>query len=308
MYRSTLFANFARLARIVRDAERAEERRGRPLEPPRIQRIDRREWLAQAGRTAAATAVAAIVPSAPIAALPRRRQNVSVGIVGAGLAGLACADALARGRHRGDRLRRRRPDRRPVLDAARVLSRARWPSAAASSSTRRTRRCCGTRRRFGLALEDVTKEAGETCSTSSTAQHVPEAVVVDAVPRVRPGDARRSAAAVGRSHGGSAHTAADVAVDSTSLAAYLDGANGAGVAAGPVIAKAAITSAYLAEYGLETDRAELPELAAVHPRRPALEVHAVRRLQRRALSRGRRQRRHRRRADVGARRAGPSSA
>ena len=43
-----------------------------------------------------------------------------------------------------------------------------------------------------------------------------------------------------------------MAVDNTSLAAYLDGANSLGVAA-PPIAKSAITSAYLGEYGLETD-------------------------------------------------------
>jgi monoamine oxidase len=47
-------------------------------------------------------------------------------------------------------------------------------------------------------------------------------------------------------------TATDVAVDNTSLAAYLDGANALGVAA-PPLAKSAITSAYLGEYGLETD-------------------------------------------------------
>jgi len=48
------------------------------------------------------------------------------------------------------------------------------------------------------------------------------------------------------------HTSADVAIDRTSLLAYLDGANAAGTAAGP-IAKAAITAAYIAEYGLEPD-------------------------------------------------------
>jgi monoamine oxidase len=48
------------------------------------------------------------------------------------------------------------------------------------------------------------------------------------------------------------HTAYDVVLDQTSLAAYLEGGNSAGAAAG-TIAKAAISEAYLAEYGLEPD-------------------------------------------------------
>ena len=49
------------------------------------------------------------------------------------------------------------------------------------------------------------------------------------------------------------HTDADEAIDRTSLSAYLEGVNGARRAAGS-IAKAAITAAYIAEYGLETDQ------------------------------------------------------
>jgi monoamine oxidase len=48
------------------------------------------------------------------------------------------------------------------------------------------------------------------------------------------------------------HTDGDIALDQTSLADYLDGANGANRPAGPV-AKAAITAAYIAEYGLEVE-------------------------------------------------------
>ena len=48
------------------------------------------------------------------------------------------------------------------------------------------------------------------------------------------------------------HTDADVALDRTSLLAYLEGANARTLAAGP-IAKAAISEAYVAEYGLEPD-------------------------------------------------------
>jgi len=49
------------------------------------------------------------------------------------------------------------------------------------------------------------------------------------------------------------HTDADVELDRTSLLAYLEGANGDDRAAGS-IAKAAISAAYIAEYGLEPDR------------------------------------------------------
>jgi monoamine oxidase len=49
------------------------------------------------------------------------------------------------------------------------------------------------------------------------------------------------------------HTDADVSLDGTSLSAYLDGANGARRAAGP-IADAAIRAAYIAEFGLEPEQ------------------------------------------------------
>jgi monoamine oxidase len=49
------------------------------------------------------------------------------------------------------------------------------------------------------------------------------------------------------------HSDADASLDRTSLLAYLEGQNGAGVAAG-AHAKAAIGEVYLAEYGLELDR------------------------------------------------------
>ena len=246
MYRSALFANFARLARIVRDAERAEERRGRPHEPPRIQRIDRREWLARAGRTAAATAVAAIVPSAPIAALPRRRQNVSVGIVGAGLAGLACADTLKAGGMRAT-----------LYDAAnrtggRCFSlRGFFPGQVAERGgefiDNLHKTMLGYARRFDLTVEDVNKEPGDVFYFLD-GEIRPEAVIVDELREfvtVMRADLRR----LSREVTAAAHTAADEQLDRTSLLEYLEGRNAAGVAAGPVI-KEAIIQAYVAEYGL----------------------------------------------------------
>jgi monoamine oxidase len=49
------------------------------------------------------------------------------------------------------------------------------------------------------------------------------------------------------------HTDEDVVLDRTTLQSYLEGENSANLAAGP-IATAAISEAYIAEYGLETDR------------------------------------------------------
>jgi monoamine oxidase len=103
--------------------------------------------------------------------------------------------------------------------------------------------------RFDLALEDVSKKAGDT-TYFFDGQLVPEAVIIDefrAFVAVMRADLRRLSTEVTAS----SPTAADVILDNTSLAAYLDGHNAAGVAAGPM-ARAAITSAYLAEYGLET--------------------------------------------------------
>ena len=203
MYRSALFANFARLVRVVRDGERADQHGSRVVEPVPGRRIDRREWLAQAGRTAAATAVAAIVPSASIAALPRRRQNVSVGIVGAGLAGLACADTLKAGGIRA-----------ALYDAAnrtggRCFSlRGFFPGQVAERGgefiDNLHKTMLGYARRFDLTLEDVNKEPGDVFYFLD-GELRPEAVIVDQLREfvaVMRADLRN---ALARGDGGRAH-------------------------------------------------------------------------------------------------------
>ena len=147
--------------------------------------------------------------------------------------------------------------------------------------------------RFGLTLEDVNKVPGEVFYFFD-GQRWPEVVVVDQfrefVAAMRP-DLRdlsevRPRSLIRRTTSGSI---------STSLLAYLDGRNATRLVAGPVV-KEAIVQAYVAEYGLAADRAELSQFPAVHSCRPTVEVHAVRRVQRRALARRRRQRSHRRMA------------
>lgn len=105
--------------------------------------------------------------------------------------------------------------------------------------------------RFGLAAEDVSKEPGEVFYYFD-GQRVPESTVVDEfrdfVQTMRV-DLRRLSQEVTAL----THTDVDVALDRTSLQAYLEGENGTHRAAGP-IAAAAISEAYIAEYGLEPDQ------------------------------------------------------
>ena len=207
----------------------------------------RREWLKLVGSAGVAGAVASI--ATPLGRLHAAAAGPSVGIVGAGLAGLACADALAE-----------RGIVATVYDANDRTGGRCWtlrgffPGQVAErggefiDTPHKT--MLRFARRFGLALEDVTKKAGET-TYYFDGQHVPEAAVVDAFREFVPvlhADLRRLSNEVTAF----APTPVDVAVDNTSLEAYLNGANALGVAASP-IAKAAINSAYLGEYGLETD-------------------------------------------------------
>ena len=109
----------------------------------------------------------------------------------------------------------------------------------------------GYAQRFRLPVEDVSKEPGEVFYHFGGSR-VPESIVVDefrefvAAMRV---DLRRLSSEITAL----SYTAADVALDRTSLLEYLEGDNGVGRPAGPV-AKAALTQAYLAEYGLEIDQ------------------------------------------------------
>jgi monoamine oxidase len=210
----------------------------------------RREWLKLVGSAGVAGAVATIAP--PLGRLHAAGSGSaapSVGIVGAGLAGLACADALA--------------DRgivATVYDANNRTGGRCWslrgffPGQVAERGGELIdnphKTMLGYARRFDLALEDVNKKGGDT-TYFFKGQHVPEAAVVDAFREFVPvlhADLRRLSNEVSALD----PTPADISVDQTSLAAYLDGANAMGVAASP-IAKAALTSAYLGEYGLETD-------------------------------------------------------
>ena len=148
MFRSSLFADLARLVRLANHCDARDLPTPEGIERARARAAQttphlegRREWLQRVGRTAAAGAVAAIAaPGRDVFALARRRDDPSVGIVGAGLAGLACADRLQSRRPAARRCTTRA--RAPAAAASRCAasSPVRSPNAAASSSTTRTRR------------------------------------------------------------------------------------------------------------------------------------------------------------------------
>ncbi|HET9370571.1 MAG TPA: NAD(P)/FAD-dependent oxidoreductase [Vicinamibacterales bacterium] len=213
-------------------------------------RRTRREWLQFVGSTGLVGAVASVASrNQPLRAAAASRASARIAIVGAGLAGLACADALAE-----------RGIVATVYDANERTGGRCWslrgffPGQVAErggefiDTPHKT--MLRYAKRFGLALEDVTKKAGET-SYFFDGRAVAEAEVIEefrAFVPVLHADLRRLSNEVTAL----SPTSVDMAVDRTSLAEYLDGSNALGIPAGP-IAKAAITSAYLGEYGLETD-------------------------------------------------------
>ena len=258
MSHSPLFTEVTRALRVARFCNDHRISTAEGLERARHAEVDcaalrrsRRDWLKAVARTGAAGATAYLMtPVQRLLAGSERASAVDVGIVGAGLAGLACADTLAAGGISAT-----------VYDANTRAGGRCWslrgffPGQVAERGGEFIDNLHKTMlqyaRRFGLALEDVSKEPGEVFYYFG-GEHVPEATVVDEfrdfvdVMRL---DLRRLSNEVTAL----SHTDADRELDRTSLLAYLEGTNGANVAAGP-IAKAAIIEAYVAEYGLEPDQ------------------------------------------------------
>ena len=209
--------------------------------------ISRRHFLLGAGATGAALAMG-IIPSIPQRATAAKLSpsSLSVGIVGAGLAGLACADALTS-----------RGIRATVYEASSRSGGRCWsldrffPGQVAERGGELIdnlhKTMLGYAKRFRLSLEDVNKEPGEIFYHFNEQRYSEAAVVAEfrdfiSVMRI---DLNRLSQEVTAT----SHTPNDVALDHTSLQAYLDGYNGARTPAGP-LAKAAIIAAYEAEYGL----------------------------------------------------------
>jgi monoamine oxidase len=176
--------------------------------------------------------------------------SIDVGVVGAGIAGLACADALAasgicaRVYEAGARVGGRCVSLRNLFPDQIAERGGEFIDTPHKTMLRYAKR-------FNLALEDVSKEPGDVFY-HLRGQLIPESTVVDEFRdfvEVMHVDLRR----LSNEPTAINHTDADVTLDRTSLSAYLDGANGARRAAGS-IANAAIRAAYIAEYGLEPEQ------------------------------------------------------
>ena len=212
--------------------------------------ISRRHFLLGTGATGAALAMSAMagIPLQTAAAKPSP-SSPSVGIVGAGLAGLACADSL-----------KTRGIRASIYEAGSRIGGRCWslrgvfPGQVAERGGELIdnlhKTMLGYTKRFGLRLEDVNKQPGEVFYHFYGQRYSEAAVVAEfrdfvSVMRI---DLNR----LSREVTATTHNADDVALDRTSLLAYLEGYNGARIPAGP-LAKAAIVAAYEAEYGLTAD-------------------------------------------------------
>ena len=218
MSRSPLFTDVIRTLRIARfcnhhrlsTAEGLERVRQGEIERAALRR-GRREWMKAVARTSALGAAAFVTsPVRRVLASSKPGSSLDVGIVGAGLAGLACADTLA--------------DRgvvATIYDAntragGRCVSlRGFFPGQVAERGGEFIDNLHKTMlqyaKRFDLAVEDVSKVPGEV-TYHFGGQHVPEAAVVDEFRdfvQVMHLDLRR----LSREVTALSHTRADVAID-----------------------------------------------------------------------------------------------
>ena len=266
--RTPAFADVVRLLRLAVRAGTADQPVSHIVESSRHRRratLDarrsRREFIVESSLLAALAAGASALGSSRALALGGRALNPSVGIVGAGLAGLACADAL-QSQGVGS----------TVYDASgraggRCYSlRGFFPGQVAERGgefiDNPHKTMLGYARELNLALEDVTKYPGDVVYYFN-GQHYDESEVVEAFREFVPvmqDDLRRLSGEVTAID----FTPADAAIDRTSIAEYLAGANSARVPA-PPLARAAIAEAYEAEYGLEAgDQSVLNFLMFIH--------------------------------------------
>jgi monoamine oxidase len=256
MSRSKLFDDVARAMRIALYCEttklsprEALARLAEVEEQADRYRPSRREFLVNMGTLVAASIIPVIASPAAKAFAGPSPSRASVGIVGAGLAGLACGDEL-----------KRNGINAAIYDAdtrtgGRCQSlRGFFPGQTAERGGEFIDNLHKTMlayvQRFNLPIEDVNKRPGEVFYYFN-GQLYDESVVVDEFRdfvAALHADLRALSGEVTADN----HTATDVGLDHTNLLAYLEEKNGAGLEAGPV-AKNAIIQAYEAEYGLEAE-------------------------------------------------------
>lgn len=256
MSRSPIFDRFTRSLRIAYYCDREKISVAEALERVAAaeaqalgRRMSRREFLAGIGKLAATGTAVGLAGQLPVARAFAASGNssVNVGIVGAGLAGLACADELTRNKisftlyEASNRVGGRQfsfgiNEFFPGQSAERGGEFIDTPHKTLLAYANK----------FGLAREDVSKLPGEIYYFFGGVRH-DEARIVDelraAIPALRD-DLRALSAAPTADN----HTDADVALDRTSLREYLE------TRIAGALARAAIDEAYVAEYGLETAR------------------------------------------------------
>lgn len=238
MAHSRVFDQLRSLLHLTRDAERL----GGTLDDARAERaraISRRQIL---GGAAAAAGLAALAPlrakAGPIRGQPR------IAVVGAGLAGLVCADTLSR-RGVACRLYEAHPGR----VGGRVLSdRDTFPGQASECGGEMIDTLHTTMLRYarelGLAREDYERAPGEERYFFFGAHHAERDVVEQwrvLVPRLR--DDLRTLSGEPTFF---SHSREDELLDHTDLASYLGDR-----AADLPLAREVLLQAYIAEYGLE---------------------------------------------------------
>src|SRR5262245_19434823 len=206
-------------------------------------RRGRREWLKTVTRTGALGATALMTsPARRMLARSRPASSLDVGIVGAGLAGLSCADTLAAGGVLAT-----------VYDAnsrtgGRCYSlRGFFPGQVAERGGELIdnlhKTMLGYANAFGLAREDYEKHPGEIFYYFGGV-HYPDAAVVDEV-RAFIAAMRGDLQLMSRAPTADSFNTIDAELARMSLAEYLE-TRGAGA-----LLTAAVGEAYVAEYGRE---------------------------------------------------------
>lgn len=252
MARTRLFDQVLRTIRLAVVSERegipGAEVVARLRAEEEARRLGRRSFLGVAGTaTVAATLAPGCLAAGPGASAAALRTDADVGIVGAGLAGLACADALAaRGivatvHEAAERVGGRCHSLGgafggPVSFPGQVVERG----GEFIDTTHTTLR--GYARALGLTLEDVGKDPGDVFYHFD-GRLWPESAVVDEF-RVLV-DAMRDDLRTLGAPTALAHTEADRALDRMSLEEYLD------TRRAPPLVRQLLDVAYTIEYGAE---------------------------------------------------------